>query len=230
MYDRQKGFIMDIDLNEQELRVLGALIEKEITTPEYYPLSLNALMAACNQKSNREPVMNLTEDEISDALLSLRDKKLVWQLSTAGGRVPKFEHNIRSLFTFTKAETAVLCVLMLRGAQTAGEIKGRTERMYSFSNLQEVEDTLKALISREDGPFVRELPRQPGKKEPRFIHLFSTSFIDSLEASSSSISETSVQKPTYSDRLSDLEQEVKQLREKLDFLDNQISEILRRLE
>ncbi len=221
---------MDIDLNDQELRVLGALIEKEITTPEYYPLSLNALTAACNQKSNREPVMNLTEDEVSEALLSLRDKKLVWQLSTAGGRVPKFEHNIRSLFTLSKAETAVLCILMLRGAQTAGEIKGRTERMYSFSNLQEVEETLKTLISREDGPFVRELPRQPGKKEPRFIHLFSTMIIDSLESSVPPVTETSMQKSTYSDRLSNLEQEVKQLRERLDLLDNRFNEILRQLE
>jgi uncharacterized protein YceH (UPF0502 family) len=230
MYNARKALKMDIDLNDQELRVLGALIEKEITTPEYYPLSLNALTAACNQKSNREPVMNLTEDEVSEALLSLRDKKLIWQLSTAGGRVPKFEHNIRSLFTFSKAETAVLCILMLRGAQTAGEIKGRTERMYSFSNLQEVEDTLKTLISREDGPFVRELPRQPGKKEPRFIHLFSTMIIDSLESSVPPVSETSMQKSTYSDRLSNLEQEVKQLREKLDLLDNKFNEILRQLE
>ena len=221
---------MDIDLNEQELRVLGALIEKEITTPEYYPLSLNALMAACNQKSNREPVMNLTEDEVSEALSSLRDKKLAWQLSTAGGRVPKFEHNIRSLFTFSKAETAILCVLMLRGAQTAGEIKGRTERMYSFSNLQEVEETLKELISREDGPFVKELPRQPGKKEPRFIHLFSTRIIDSLESSASVVEEAPVFKNTTADRLTDLEQEVKQLRQELDLLKNEFSEFKRLLE
>ncbi|NLL15184.1 MAG: DUF480 domain-containing protein [Fibrobacter sp.] len=221
---------MDIDLNEQELRVLGALIEKEITTPEYYPLSLNALMAACNQKSNREPVMNLTEDEVSEALSSLRDKKLAWQLSTAGGRVPKFEHNIRSLFTFSKAETAILCVLMLRGAQTAGEIKGRTERMYSFSNLQEVEETLKELISREDGPFVKELPRQPGKKEPRFIHLFSTRIIDSLESSASVVEETPVFKNTTADRLTDLEQEVKQMRQELDLLKNEFSEFKRLLE
>lgn len=221
---------MDIDLNERELRVLGALIEKEITTPEYYPLSLNSLMAACNQKSNREPVMILSEEEVSEALLSLRDKKLVWQLSTAGGRVPKFEHNIRSLFTLTKAETAVLSVLMLRGAQTAGEIKGRTERMYSFSNLQEVEETLKELISREDGPFVKELPRQPGKKEPRFIHLFSTRIIESLESSAPLVTETPVQKTTSTERLSNLEQEVKQLREELDLLKNEFGEFKRQLE
>jgi len=226
----ERTWKMDIDLNEQELRVLGALIEKEITTPEYYPLSLNALMAACNQKSNREPVMNLTEDEVSEALSSLRDKKLAWQLSTAGGRVPKFEHNIRSLFTFSKAETAILCVLMLRGAQTAGEIKGRTERMYSFSNLQEVEETLKELISREDGPFVKELPRQPGKKEPRFIHLFSTRIIDSLESSASVVEETPVFKNTTADRLTDLEQEVKQMRQELDLLKNEFSEFKRLLE
>lgn len=221
---------MDIDLTNQELRVLGSLIEKEITTPEYYPLSLNALMAACNQKSNREPVMNLTEEEVSEALLSLRDKKLAWQLSTAGGRVPKFEHNVRSLFTFSKAETAVLCVLMLRGAQTGGEIKGRAERMYSFSNLQEVEETLKELSSREDGPFVKELPRQPGKKEPRFIHLFSTMIIDSLEVSAPNSAEATVPKNTTADRLSDLEQEVKQLREELSLLKNEFNELKGQLE
>ena len=144
--------------------------------------------------------------------------------------MPKFEHNIRSLFTFSKAETAILCVLMLRGAQTAGEIKGRTERMYSFSNLQEVEETLKELISREDGPFVKELPRQPGKKEPRFIHLFSTRIIDSLESSASVVEETPVFKNTTADRLTDLEQEVKQMRQELDLLKNEFSEFKRLLE
>lgn len=219
---------MDIDLNDQELRVLGALIEKELTTPEYYPLSLNALTAACNQKSNRHPVMNLTEDEVSEALMSLRDKKLAWQLSTAGGRVPKFEHNIRSLFTFSNAEIAVLCVLMLRGAQTAGELKGRSERMYTFSNLQEVEETLKGLESREDGPFVKELTRQQGKREPRFIHLFSSRIVDSLE--SISTTETQVQSSTTIDRLSNLEQEVKQLREELELLKNEFGELRRQFE
>lgn len=221
---------MDIDLNEHELRVLGSLIEKEITTPEYYPLSLNALMAACNQKSNREPVMNLTEDEVSEALMTLRDKKLVWQLSTAGGRVPKFEHNLRSLITLSKAETAVLCVLMLRGAQTTGEIKGRTERIYPFSSLQEVESTLAQLSTREDGPFVKELPRQPGKKEPRFIHLFSSSVLEASESPVTTYREPSVPTSTTSDRLSNLEQEVKQLREELDTLKNDFLELKRQLE
>src|SRR5690554_7517318 len=119
---------MDMVLSAVEVRVLGALMEKEVTTPEYYPLSLNALINACNQKSNRDPVMNLEESEVVRAIESLREKKMVWQLSTASGRVPKFEHNIRSLFSFSEQESAVLSVLLLRGPQTVGEIKNRTER------------------------------------------------------------------------------------------------------
>ncbi|HEX3019154.1 MAG TPA: YceH family protein [Chitinispirillaceae bacterium] len=221
---------MNIDLNDHELRILGSLIEKEITTPEYYPLSLNALMAACNQKSNREPVMNLTESEISEALMSLRDKKLVWQLSTAGGRVPKFEHNLRSLFSFSKAETAILCVLMLRGAQTAGEIKGRAERIYSFSSLQEVEASLQQLSVQDGGPFVKELPRQPGKKEPRFIHLFSTQLLSSIESTAISSAEMIVTRTSNEDRFANLEQEVKQLREELDILKSAFAELKKQFE
>lgn len=225
----KKGGDMIIDLNAVELRILGSLIEKEITTPEYYPLSLNALMAACNQKSNREPVMNLDETDISISIDSLREKKLVWQLSTSGGRVPKYEHNFRSIFSFSKAETAVLCVLMLRGAQTAGEIKGRTERMYAFSSLEEVDSTLKQLIEREDGPFVKEMPRQPGKKEPRFIHLFSSEALEIAETTVPLTAEHPGLK-TGADRLSILEQEVKLLREELDKLRNDFNDLKHQLE
>jgi uncharacterized protein len=163
---------MELQLNPVEVRVTGALIEKEITTPEYYPMSLNALVNACNQKSNREPVMNLSEKDVAIAIDTLKDKKMCWQLSSSGSRVPKYEHNIRSLFTFTKQEVAVLCVLMLRGPQTVGEIRTRTDRLYAFSSLEETDRTIRELIERTDGPFVIELPRQPGRKENRFTHLF----------------------------------------------------------
>ena len=129
---------MEIICTPVEIRILGCLIEKEITTPEYYPMSLNALTNACNQKTNRDPVMSLDDSDVMRALDSLREKKLVWQLNTAGGRVPKFEHNIRSLFTFTQQETALICVLMLRGAQTPGELRARTDRMCSFGSSDEL--------------------------------------------------------------------------------------------
>ena len=206
---------MDLNLNEIEVRVVGALIEKEITTPEYYPLSMNALVAACNQKSNRDPVMNLDERDIMQAIDILRDKKLVWQLSTSGGRVPKYEHNIRSLFTFSNQEIAVLCVLMLRGAQTIGEIKGRSDRLYSFRSLQEVEETVQALLSREDGPFVMELPRQSGQKEKRFMHLFSGT-PDISELQSTRPEPTAEQhRSSTGERLAALEEHVKLLREEV---------------
>lgn len=222
---------MNLDLNSIELRILGALIEKEITTPEYYPMSLNGLTAACNQKSNREPVMNLDETDVSIGIDSLRDKKLVWQLSTAGGRVPKYEHNFRSLFTFSKAETAVLCVLILRGAQTAGEIKSRTDRLYTFASLEEVEKTLRLLIEHSDGPFVKELPRQPGKKEPRFIHLFSTEILQNIEATASLAPEaTTTRSVTGADRLAALEQEMKTLREEFEQLRDAFNQLKGQLE
>lgn len=220
---------MNLDLNSNELRILGSLIEKEITTPEYYPLSLNALLAACNQKSNREPVMNLDETDASIAIESLREKKLVWQLSTAAGRVPKFEHNMRSLFSFSKQETAILCVLMLRGAQTAGELKGRTERMYPFQSLEEVDECLKNLKVRDDGPYVIELPRQPGQKEPRFMHTFSSEMLQAAENSKPMTSESAGVK-TSADRLLIVEQELNQLKEQFDKLRNEFNDLKKMLE
>ena len=159
-------------LDEVEVRILGALLEKEITTPEYYPLSLNALINACNQKSNRDPVMALDESAVRDALDSLTGKNLVGHASSAESRVPKYTHHLQEVFNFDRRESAVLCVLMLRGPQTPGELRGRTERMYKFEDLSVVESALHRLMEREP-PLAMKLARQPGTKESRYAHLLS---------------------------------------------------------
>ena len=161
---------MDILLNEIETRVLGSLIEKDVTTPDYYPLSLNALINACNQKNNRDPVMNLDEESVRQALETLQEKRLAGPTSSADSRVTKFEHRLQEVFNFTRGETAILCVLLLRGPQTPGELRGRSERMHRFEDLTEVQSTLQRLMQR-DPPLVRVLPRQPGTKEARYRHL-----------------------------------------------------------
>ena len=161
-----------LQLTDIEARVLGALIEKDITTPDYYPLSLNALVNACNQKNNREPVMNLDENAVRDALSSLQEKRLAGPAGGADSRVTKYEHRLQEVFNFGRQETALLCVLLLRGAQTPGELRGRTERMYRFETLDDVQSGLQKLIDRQP-PLVRVLPRQPGTKESRYMHLLS---------------------------------------------------------
>jgi len=161
---------MELTLNHIEARVLASLIEKEITTPDYYPLSLNALINACNQKSNREPVMTLDESAVRQALDSLDEKRLAGQTSTADSRVPKYAHRLQEAFNFDRRETAVLCVLLLRGPQTPGELRGRSERMYKFDDLGVVESALHRLMEREP-PLVKKLARQPGTKESRYAHL-----------------------------------------------------------
>ena len=161
---------MNILLSEVETRVLGSLIEKDITTPDYYPLSLNALVNACNQKNNRDPVMHLDEDAVRQALDALHDQRLAGPTSSADSRVTKYEHRLQEVFNFTRGETAVLCVLLLRGPQTPGELRGRTERMHRFEDLTEVQSTLERLIGREP-PLVKVLARQPGTKEARSMHL-----------------------------------------------------------
>jgi len=159
-------------LSDVEVRVLGALIEKDITTPDYYPLSLNALVNACNQKNNRDPVMALNEDAVRAALESLQAQRLAGPASGADSRVTKYEHRMQEVFNFDRRETALLCVLMLRGAQTPGELRGRAERMYRFEELEEVNATLDKL-SQRDPALVAVLPRQPGTKESRWMHLLS---------------------------------------------------------
>lgn len=160
----------DIHFSEVAARVLGALVEKEITTPEYYPLSLNALVNACNQKTNREPVMNLDEAAVTAALRSLSDLELAGAADTNDSRVRKYEHRLGEVFNFTRPETAVLCVLLLRGAQTPGEIRGRGERLYHFEELSDVQGALQKLMTREPA-LVKVLARQPGTKESRYVHL-----------------------------------------------------------
>jgi uncharacterized protein YceH (UPF0502 family) len=160
-------------LNAAEARVLGALVEKDITTPDYYPLTLNALTNACNQTSNRDPVVAYGEAEVTRALDMLREKKLAFMFQGAESRVAKFGHRIAESFELARPETAVLCVLLLRGPQTLGEIRGRTGRMHEFEGLEATEDALHALIARSTEPLAVKLARQAGMKEQRYAHLLS---------------------------------------------------------
>jgi len=157
---------------------LGALVEKQITTPEYYPLTLNALTAACNQKNNRHPVTAYNEDEVAQAIETLREKNLVYVFYGSTSRVPKYKHVVPEVLHLTPPETAIMCVLMLRGPQTPGELRGNASRLYEFSGLDEVEQTLAGLITHEPDPLVTRLPRQAGQKEVRFTHLLSGPPVD----------------------------------------------------
>jgi len=164
---------MSFELSEAEVRVLGALMEKEVSTPEYYPLSLNALVNACNQKSNREPVVSYDEDTVESALAGLRQKGLAVRVSGHDMRVPKHAHRLSEVINLGRREAAVLCVLMLRGPQTAGELRGRTERLYPFDNLEAVDACLTRLMEWQPEPLIARLARQAGYKEPRYAHLLS---------------------------------------------------------
>ena len=163
---------MNIVLNEMEARVLGALLEKEITTPDYYPLSLNSLVNACNQKSNRDPVMNMDEDSVRDALRTLHLNCLARSVSATDSRVTKYEHRLQEAFNFDRREAALFCELLLRGPQTPGELRTRAERMHQFDDLSEAQSALQRLMNREP-PLVKVLARQPGTKESRYMHLLS---------------------------------------------------------
>ena len=192
---------MNFQLSAEEVRVLGALIEKRITTPDYYPLSLNSLTNACNQKSNREPVVTYNEKVIEDNIESLRSKKFVRKVED-GGRVPKYKENFTEDLKLNAQETAVLCSLMLRGPQTAGEIRNRSGRLYEFKTIEEIEEVLQILKEREDGPYVIKLERQQGFKERRFAHLLSGEPV--IENQQTEI-ETE-------DKIANLEQELEKLR------------------
>ena len=163
---------MSTILTDIEARVLGALIEKQVTTPEYYPLTLNALTLACNQKNNRYPVTSYAENQVSDAVERLREKNLAYVFYGSTSRVPKYKHVVPEVMHLSHSEVALMCVLMLRGAQTLGELRGNAARLHDFSGLEEVEQTLNGLITRDE-PMVARLPRQPGQKEGRFAHLLS---------------------------------------------------------
>jgi len=195
-------------LTDIECRVLGALVEKDITTPDYYPLSLNALVDACNQKSSRDPVMSLDENTVRRALASLQEKRLAGPTDTANGRVTKYEHRLQEVFNFTRGETAVLCMLLLRGAQTPGELRGRTERAHPFASLAELQSTLRRLAERQP-PLVTLLPRQPGTKEPRYMHALARD----LPARGGPPASAAWEQATLdTDRLSRLETEVQNLK------------------
>jgi len=159
-------------LNEIEARVLGSLVEKQLTTPEYYPLTLNALTAACNQKSNRDPVVSYSDETVTSAVDSLRDKNLVYLYYGSSSRVVKYKHMLPNVYDLSPPEVAAICVMLLRGPQTVGELRERTGRLFEFSNVAEVNETLDALM-RRDEPLVVKLERQPGQKEARYAHLLS---------------------------------------------------------
>ena len=212
---------MNFVLSPVEARVLGCLIEKERTTPEYYPITINALVNACNQKSNRDPMMSLSEGDVALALDTLKVKDLVHVVHTAGARVAKHAHHIERLFSFTQQEFAVLCVLLLRGPQTSGEIRSRVERMCSFAATSEVESVLQDLAQREDGPFVSKLPRQPGKSSCRFAHLFCGPVAQEAEPQTETAA-PQADTPPQDDRLTMLEKQVADLRTELESIKAQL--------
>lgn len=209
---------MNIELTATEARVIGCLIEKQITTPDQYPLSLNALTNACNQKSNREPVMELTEATVQATLDGLSKKHLTVERSGFGSRVPKYQHRFCNTeygsLKFSPQELAIVCELLLRGPQTPGELRSRASRMAPFTDVSEVETALELLSTRTDGPFVVKLAREPGRRESRFAHLFSGEFHEEVAAAAAQ-SATPVSPPS---RMELLEDEVRQLRRELEEL------------
>jgi uncharacterized protein YceH (UPF0502 family) len=214
---------MELILTETEARVLGALVEKEATTPDYYPLSLNALVNACNQKSNRHPVMSLDEDAVRAALDGLNKKGLAGTASGADSRVTKYEHRLQEAFNFSRPETAVLCVLLLRGPQTPGELRSRTERLYRFEDLETVHSALQHLMERQP-PLVKVLPRQPGTKESRFAHLLSGD-VEGWEPEPGPLpATTSAGGSSDSERIARLEAEVAALHEEVTALKQQLAD------
>ncbi|MBD8511311.1 DUF480 domain-containing protein [Photobacterium sp. CAU 1568] len=223
---------MDMSLTHIETRVIGCLLEKEVTTPDQYPLTLNALTTACNQKSNRDPVMSLDEAVVMDTLESLKSKRLIQEITGFGSRVAKYQHRFCntefSTLQFSEQEKGIICVLLLRGTQTAGEIRTRTNRLCHFADVKEAENVLTALAEGGKGPFVHRLPREAGKRDSRYMHLFSgddfvgvsSDVADSVDhVSDSSCSDV------VEDRLALLESEVVALREEVSALKDKIREL-----
>lgn len=211
-----------IVLHAAEARVLGALMEKEATTPDYYPLSLNALVNACNQRSNREPVMDLDEEAVRQALHGLEDMRLAGRARASDGRVTKYEHWLGEAFNFTRAEAALLCVLLLRGPQTPGELRGRTERMHRFDEIGDVLAGLQKLMEREPA-LAAVLPRQPGTKEARYAHLLSGAAETSTPDSADEGGESA--EPGTLARVAQLEQTVESLQKELAALRQRIDDL-----
>ena len=206
--------------------MLGCLVEKEITTPEYYPLSLNALVHACNQKSNREPLMNMEEDAVRQALRALSEQALT-RSASGDSRVAKYEHRLADTFNFTRPETAILCELLLRGPQTPGELRSRAERMHPFEDLSVVQSTLKHLMERNP-PLVKLLPRQPGNKEARYAHLLSGD-VEVREAPPVKTVAISISSAENT-RMTELETEIASLRKEITDLKSQFAEFRKQFE
>ncbi len=221
-----------LHLSPAQARVLGVLVEKEVTTPDYYPLSLNALVNACNQLTNREPVMRLDDEEVHLALRRLEDLGLAGRARAADGRVAKYEHWLGEAFNFTRAETALICVLLLRGAQTPGELRGRTERLHHFEEIADVLAGLQKLAER-DPSLVAVLPRQPGTKESRYAHLLSGPVEFALPPEQAFAPRAAVQyapraasdDPGQEDRIAQLEAKVAELQEKVEALTKKIDDL-----
>ena len=212
---------MNIEFSPHEARVIGCLLEKEITTPDQYPLSINALTNACNQKTNREPVLELSETTVQQAVDSLMKKHMVSDKSAGyGGRVTKYKHRFCNTefgsLKFSKQELGIMCVLLLRGPQTPGELRVRTTRLCEFTGVDQVETTLQNLMKREDGPFIARLPRASGARESRYAHLFFGA-IESVEEPSSA-EESASGTQTLTERVTQLEESVQQLRLEIDML------------
>jgi uncharacterized protein YceH (UPF0502 family) len=211
---------MKFEFSAKEARVIGCMLEKQLTTPEQYPLSLNSLTTACNQKTNREPVMDLSESEVQQTLDLLLRKHII--RSVSGSRTMKYEHRFcNSEFgnlRFSPAELAVVATLLLRGAQTAGELRTRSNRLHDFNHVSEVEQTLNALASREDGPFTVRLAREPGKRESRFMHLFSGEVSDTADDDDVFNASTGSADAELAARVAVLETEVAELKQRLDHL------------
>jgi uncharacterized protein len=218
---------MSLDLSPVETRVLGALIEKDVTTPDYYPLSLNALVNACNQKNNRDPVMTVDEGAVREALAKLQEKRLAGPAGGSDSRVPKYEHRLQEVFNFDRREVAVVCTLLLRGAQTPGELRGRTDRMYHFEALEDVISTIDRLAQREP-PLVCMLARQPGTKESRYLHLFSGEPKEELTGSNTEREAADHRSP--SDRLARLEDDIASLRRELVDVQEQLATFRKQFE
>ena len=215
-------------LNEIEARVLGSLVEKQLTTPEYYPLTLNALVNACNQKNNREPVVAYDEATVSRCLEILRDRNLVYVFYGSTSRVPKYKHMLPSVYELEPAETAVMDVMLLRGPQTLGELRTRTERLYTFDGLGQIQETLDGLARRED-PLVVKLPIQAGQKEARFAHLLSGEIdIEALAVAQATRSTRSSGVDT--ERIEKLEEEIATLKSEVDSLNLKFDEFKRQFE
>ena len=218
---------MNIILNPAEARVLGSLVEKDITTPDYYPLSLNALVNACNQKNNREPVTSYDEETVRLALRNLSEKRLAGTAGGADSRVIKYEHRLQEVFNFTRAETALICVLLLRGPQTPGELRGRTDRMHHFEHLDDVLSGLQQLMRREP-PLAKALGRRPGTKEVRYAHLLSGD-LESWEPPAEAAA-AGVDSSADNERIAQLEEQVAGLQKDVAELKQQMTDFRKQFE